>query len=76
MRSILDYGSIIWDPYQTKDIEKLEHVQRHAAMFISNDYQSLEEGYVTGMLQALGLSSLEKASQHKQTCCLTDVLLL
>ena len=60
VRSILDYGSIIWDPYQVKDIEKLEHVQRQAARFITNDYQSREEGCVTGMLQALELSSLEK----------------
>ena len=56
----MDYGSIIWDPYQVKDIEKLERVQRQAARFITNDYQSREEGCVTGMLQALELSSLEK----------------
>ena len=60
VRSILDYGSIIWDSYQTKDIEKLERVQRLAARFITNDYKSREEGCVTGMLQALELSSLEK----------------
>ena len=60
VRSILDYGSIIWDPYQAKYIEKLERVQSQAARFIINDYQSRKEGCVTGMLQALELSSLEK----------------
>ena len=59
-RSILNYGSIIWDHYQTKDIEKLERVQRQAARFITNYFKSREEGCVTGMLQALELSSLEK----------------
>ena len=42
VRSILDYGGSIWDPYQVKDIEKLESVQRQAARFITNDYQSRE----------------------------------
>ena len=60
VRSILDYGSIIWDPYQVKDIEKLECVQRPAARFITNDYQWREKGCVTGLLQALELSSLGK----------------
>ena len=38
------------DPYQTKDTEKLERVQRQAARFTTNDYHSREEGCVTGVL--------------------------
>ena len=60
VRSILDNDSIIWDPYQAKDIEKLKRVQRQAARFITNDYQSREDGCVTEMLQALELYLLEK----------------
>ena len=37
VRSVLDYGSIIWDPYLSRDIEKFERVQRQAARFITGD---------------------------------------
>ena len=57
--SILDYESIVWDPYLKQDIEKLERVQKQAARFITGDYRTREEGCVTGMLQSLELSSLE-----------------
>ena len=59
VRSILDYGSIVRDPYLKQDIEKLERVQKLAARFIIGNYRTREEGCVTGMLQSLELSSLE-----------------
>ena len=34
VRSVLDYGSIIWDPYLSREIEKLERVQRQAARLL------------------------------------------
>ena len=58
-RSILDYGSIVWDPYLKQDIAKLERVQTQAARFITGDYRTREEGCVTGMPQSVELSSLE-----------------
>ena len=60
VRSVLDYGSIIWDPYLSCDIEKLERVQRQAARFITGDYHSREEGSVTGMLDMLELETLQR----------------
>ena len=57
---MLDYSSIIWDPYLTHDIEKLERVQRQAAHFINWDYHSREEGSVTKMLETLELETLER----------------
>ena len=59
VRSILDYGQIVWDPYLKQDVERLERVQRQAARFITGDYRMCEEGCVTSMLQSLELSSLE-----------------
>jgi hypothetical protein len=44
VRSVLEYGAIIWDPYQKNDIEKLEKIQRRAR-FINKDYRSREEGF-------------------------------
>ena len=68
MRSILDYGSIICDPYQRNYIEKLEHVQRQAARFISNDYQLFGEGCATGMLQTI--------SVRKKHCSINRLVVL
>ena len=60
VRSVMEYGSIIWDPYLTCDIEKLERVQRQAACFITGDYHSREEGSVTKKLETLELETLER----------------
>ena len=60
VRSLLDYGSIVWDPYLKQDIDKLERVQKQAARFITGDYKSRDEGCVTRMLETLELSSLEQ----------------
>ena len=34
VRSFLEYGSVVWDPYQSRDIIAIEKVQRQAARFI------------------------------------------
>ena len=40
VRSVLEYSAVVWDPYQQRDIDKLEDVQRHATCFIKQDYRS------------------------------------
>ena len=55
VRLVLDYGS-----YLTRDIDKLERVQRQAARFITGDCHSREEGNVTKMLETLELETLER----------------
>ena len=55
VRSKVEYGSIIWDPYNQSDIDRLERIQRSAARFITRDYRSGQEGCVTKMLQELDL---------------------
>ena len=40
VRSKLEYGSIIWDPYTKSEIDQPEKIQRSAARFITNDYKS------------------------------------
>lgn len=60
VRSTLEYGSIVWDPYKQQDIIKLEKIQRNAVRFILNDYKSRHEGCVTSMLERLNLPTLQK----------------
>jgi hypothetical protein len=55
VRSTMEYGSIIWDPYTQQEITKLESIQRRGARFITKDYKSREEGCMTKMLNELNL---------------------
>ena len=59
VRSVLEYGSVVWDPYLTRDIDKLERIQRNGARFITGDYKSRHEGAVTNMLNDLDLPTLQ-----------------
>jgi len=59
VRSQLEYGCSVWDPYQAGDIDKLEKIQRHAARFITGDYRSRDSGCVTDMLRKLELQPLQ-----------------
>ena len=51
VRSTLEYGCLIWDPYTNKDIDKLESMQMRATRFIKHDYKTRESGCVTNMLR-------------------------
>ena len=60
VRSILEYGSIVWDPYISQDIQSVEKIQRRAARFIVSDYRTCSEGFMTRTLQDIGLPSLQE----------------
>ena len=60
VRSTLEYGAIIWDPYLQSDITKMEKVQRRAAHFITGDYKTRSPGSVTSMLKNLDLPLLQE----------------
>lgn len=51
IKPIIEYLYTVWDSYIKEDIYKLEMVQRRAARFICNNYNSLAS--VTNMLQSL-----------------------
>ena len=59
VRSVLEYGSVVWDPYLKKDIDALERVQRRAACFITGDYRSHSTGTVQRLLNKLKLPELQ-----------------
>ena len=64
VRSKMEYGCVIWDPYTKTDIDKLERIQRSAARFIMKNYYSRQEGCVTEMLNQLQLPSIEVRRRH------------
>ena len=74
VRSKLEYGSVVWDPYLKNDIDRLERVQRSAARFITCDYKSRHEGCVTNMLDDLDLHSLEERRRQQRLTFLYKVM--
>ena len=57
VRSSMEYASIIWDPYEGIDSNRLEKVQRRAVRWIKNDYSS--KSSVTEMMKELNLQQLD-----------------
>ena len=60
VRSVLEYGSIVWDPHLQKDIDVLERVQRKGVRFVTGDYRSRTPGCVTNMLVNQKLDTLQE----------------
>ena len=60
VRSTLEYGAVIWDPFTQNEVDKIERLQRQAARFIHNDFKSKEKGCVTKMLSDLDLPTLQQ----------------
>ena len=40
VRSLLEYCTLLWSPYQVNEIMRIERVQRHVTKFILNEYSS------------------------------------
>ena len=60
VRPVLEYASVVWDPPMSKDIEKLEKVQRTAARYATNTYTQRTPGTVTNLLSNLQWEPLEE----------------
>ena len=73
VRSTLEYGATIWDPYIEKDVSKLEKIQRKAVRFIKNDYRSRTPGSVTNMQKELNLPTLQERRKEKRLCFLYNI---
>ena len=57
--SVLEYGSIVWDPYYVKDINRIEEIQPQAICYISGDYATRKPGCISKMLKDQHLPSLQ-----------------
>ena len=74
IRSTLEYGAAIWDPFLKQDIDKLESVQRKSVRFICRDYFSRETGCVTKMLEEQDLPPLQKRRKEIRLTLLFKVV--
>ena len=62
IRSSMEYGATVWDPYQTYNSDKVERVQRRAARFVKSWYSRYSS--VSDMLDVLGWTPLSQRSQE------------
>ena len=66
VRPVMEYGSMIWDPYTQENIHRLEMVQRRSARFVTGKYKYKYS--VTPMLEELGWPTLQdRRAQSKLT---------
>ncbi|CAC5362888.1 unnamed protein product [Mytilus coruscus] len=72
--SLLEYASIVWDPYLIKDINALERAQRQALRIISGDYTSREEDSIRRLMNELKLQTLENRRRHSKLTFLYKVV--
>jgi len=73
VRPVLEYSSSAWDPYNLKDINKLEGVQRKAARFVTNNYDK-SPGTVTNILKDLHWESLQSRRQNSRLVLLHKIV--
>ena len=72
VRSVLDYASVVWDPYQKKDIDRLEGIQRRAARFVCNDYGKYSS--VTKMMEDLKWQPLSERRRDQRLVLLYKIV--
>ena len=65
MRPVLEYGSLVWDPYTDKLQEELEKVQNRAARFFTRNYV-YETWSMTGIFGQLKWESLKKKRKENR----------
>ena len=62
IRSFMEHGATVWDPYQKYNSDKVERVQRPAARFVTSRYSRYYS--VSDMLDVLGWMSLSQRRQE------------
>ena len=58
VRPIVEYAAPVWSPYTSKDVAKLEQVQKNAARFVTNDYR-ISTSTSTDLVSTLNWDTLE-----------------
>ena len=72
IRSFMEYGATVWDPYQKYNSEKIESVQRPAARFVKSRYSRYSS--VSDMLDELGWTPVSQ--RRLDLSCFTKLLMV
>ena len=68
VRRIVEYSATVWDPYEAKNIQQVEMIQRRAACWVLERYDKLDS--VPDMLYSLKWRSLELGRSDVRPCML------
>ena len=71
VRSKLEYGAAIWDPYTKHNIDKIEKIQRRASRFVTRTYE--QKASVTELLDKLKWDTLEKRRKNQRLSLLYKI---
>ena len=74
VRSTIEYGAIVWEPFLQQDIDRLDRVQRKGVRFITGDHKTRSPGCITQMLKEQGLQSLQERRRHQRLAFLYKVV--
>ena len=74
IRSFMEYGATVWDPYQKYNSDKIERVQRRAARFVKSRYSRYSS--VSDMLDVLGGRLFLKGDRRLDLFCFTQLLMV
>ena len=72
VRPLLEYAAPVWDPYQQREIEAIEKVQRRAARFVENRHRNTSS--VGDMLANLQWPTLEERRKTTRVSLLKKIL--
>ena len=72
VRPNLEYCASVWDPHTTKDVNKIEMVQRRAARFVTNRYHNTSS--VNSMLSSLNWPTLQQRRSNIRMCMVFKII--
>ena len=72
VRPVLEYASVVWNPYKENHKNAVDMVQCRAARRICNDYRRTTS--TTALVQRLGLESLERRRVTDRACVMYKVM--
>ena len=72
VRSGMEYAAVIWDPHTSKNISKLEKVQRSAARWVHSRYS--RKTSVTNLLEPSRLEPLESRRRSQRLAFMHKIL--
>jgi hypothetical protein len=71
VRSVLEYGSVVWDPYLTRDIDKLKKIQRNGTRFITGTIKADTKKQLPTCLKILIYQHYKTEEQMPNWCSCT-----
>ena len=70
----MEYGAVVRNPCQKREIDQMESIQCKAVCFIARDYSSRTPGFVTGLLKKYNFPTLQERREDLRLTLLFKVI--